>query len=168
MKALWTHSVHIFFFSVYPKIKDLLLVYLPFLFLLCEANPLSSIYCGSLGSSQDVLLSFLKLLSVCFPFFCPSTTNFLISSSLEAILSVCLRCLPLFGHTLPTLLFRFLLSLSLKWHRENKASWPLTVCRARQPSHSLSGPPFSPQFTEEACLELRDCKLAACVWPTGE
>lgn len=57
MQALWTHSVHIFFFSVYPKIKDLLLVYLPFPFLLCEAHPLSSIYCGSLGSSQDVTSS---------------------------------------------------------------------------------------------------------------
>lgn len=73
---------HIFLFPLYPEIMVGLLAHI----FRCEANhvpPLSLVWLfGGLFRMSPPVLP--KMLSVCFPFFWLSTTNFLISSSLEA------------------------------------------------------------------------------------
>ena len=110
-----------------------------------------------------------KGLSLCFHFFCPSTTHplpyFLFP---EGHLCLHVSGVSLYRATCyqPSC-FISLFLLSLKWLRENRASWSLTVCGARQQRHILLGSWFS-RFIENTCLECRDCKLAAGIWPTGE
>lgn len=96
------------------------------------------------------LLFFLQLLSVCFHFFCPSTTNFLISSCLETSVDCMFSGVSLYLATCyqPCFISPFL--LSLKGHRGNGASSPLALCGARQQSCILwrGRALCSTQFTE--------------------
>lgn len=90
---------------------------------------------------------FLKLLSLCFHFFCPSPTSFLISSSLGGNFD-CVSGVSLYVATCyqPS---RFISSfpLSLKW------GFLTSPCLWDQATTMYPfGPQFSVQFTEKACL----------------
>lgn len=153
----------------FPMILDLLLVHLlPFLFFMKQSKcPLFSGLFGVclLRMSPPLLPQAApSLLSFFLPFY-HQLADFSLS---EGHLCLCASGASVSGHMLPALLFHFPFPSEHEIALEERGFLSLGVCGARQQTRTLLGSWFSPHFTDEAYLEVRDCKLTAGIWPAGE